>query len=107
MNITNTMLISATMDFLFIFIFSLLGAIVKDTYNTLTEKDTKVKISRIFVSTAVSTVIIFGLSDYILTKLSLKMFILPCFIGGMVGFDSVEKLTSIDFWVEVYNRSKR
>ena len=99
-------LISNLMYFLLIIIFSLLGAIVKDTYNTLTEKDTKVKISRILVSTIVSSIILFSLSDTILSKITPKQFILPCFIGGMIGFELLGKIKDLGFWIKIYKKNK-
>lgn len=104
--IDHTTLISNLMGFLLILILSLLGAIVKDTYNTLTEKDTKVKISRIFISTIVSSIILFSLSDFILSKITPKQFILPCFIGGMLGFEILGKIKDLGFWIKVYKRNK-
>lgn len=99
-------LISGLMDYLFILIFCLIGSIVKDTYNTLTEKDEEVKISRILVSTLVSSIILFSLSDIILSKISWKIFILPCFVGGMVGFEAMGKLTKLAFWINIIKDKK-
>lgn len=93
-------------DFLFIFIFCLVGAIVKDTYNTFTEKDQTVKITRILISSITSSIILLSLSEFILAKMSMKTFILPCFIGGMIGFEIVGKLNLI-FWLKVLVRNKK
>lgn len=106
MNLTNEALISGLMDFLFIFIFSLLGAIVKDTYNTLIQKEPNVRIGRILISTIVSSVIMFALSDWLLGKMGWKSFVLPCFIGGLIGFDSLSKIANIQFWINLYNMNK-
>jgi len=106
MVIDKVALISSIMDFLFIFVFSLLGAIIKDTYNTFTEKDTKVKISRILISTTVSSIILFSLSEFILSKISMKLFILPCFVGGMLGFEVLGKIKNLAFWIKVYRAKK-
>lgn len=100
-------LIPDLMNFLFIFIFSFLGAIIKDTYETLTGQEPKVKVQRIMVSSIVSCVILFSLSDFILAKLSMKEFILPCFIGGVVGFEVFGKINKVSFWYEIIkNRFK-
>jgi len=106
MVIDKVALISSIMDFLFIFVFSLLGAIIKDTYNTFTEKDTKVKISRILISTTVSSIILFSLSEFILSKISMKLFILPCFVGGMLGFEVLGKIKNLAFWIKIYRAKK-
>lgn len=96
----TTSLIPNLMNFLFILLFSFLGALIKDTYDTLTGKDTKVKVSRILISSFVSTIILFSLSDIILSKLTWKLFILPCFIGGVIGFELFGKINKVSFWVD-------
>lgn len=106
MNLTSSTILSGFLDYLFIFIFCLLGAIVNDTYNTLTKKDYKVKMVRILLSALVSSIIIFSLSDYILKRISWKLLILPCFIGGMTGFNLMGQLTRISFWVKVIRKNK-
>lgn len=92
--------ISGMMDFLFILVFCLVGSIVKDTYNILTDKDYKVQIQKILVSTIVSSIVIFSFSDYLLEKMSWKLFILPCFIGGTVGFELIGKISNLRFWLK-------
>lgn len=96
---------SFLLDYFFIMIFCLIGAVTKDTYNTLTEKDMKVNLTRILISTTVSSLILFSMSDIILSKISLKMFILPCFIGGMLGFDIMEKIQKTGFWIEILTKN--
>lgn len=106
MNLTSSTILSGFFDYLFIFIFCLLGAIANDTYNTLTKKDYKVKIVRIMLSTLVSSIILFSLSDYILKRINWKLLILPCFIGGMTGFTLMGKITKISFWVKVIQKNR-
>ena len=103
----TTSLIPNLMDFLFILVFSFLGALIKDTYDTLTEKDTEVKVRRILISSFVSTIILFSLSDVILTKMTWKIFILPCFIGGVIGFEVFGKINRMSFWVEYLQKGKK
>lgn len=103
----NDEMLAWIMDLLFIMVFSLMGAIVKDVYNTLTNKDSSVKILRIIISTLISSIILFSLSDIILEKISLKLFILPCFIGGMTGFELMSKIRNIDFWLKLYSNPNK
>lgn len=103
--ITTQTFVSSLIDYMFILVFCLLGAIVKDAYNTLTDKETKVKIPRILISTLVSSIILFSLSDYILTKMKWKTFIIPCFIGGGLGFDIFGKINKIEFWINVLGKN--
>jgi len=101
----NNEILAWIMDLLFIMVFSLIGAIVKDVYNTLTNKELDVKISRIIISSIISSVILFSLSDIILEQISLKLFILPCFIGGMIGFELMSKITKLEFWLKLYSKT--
>ena len=106
MSLTSSAILSGFFDYLFIFIFCLLGAVTNDTYNTLTKKDYKVKVARIMVSTLVSSILIFSLSDYILKKISWKVLILPCFIGGMLGFSLMGRITKLSFWINIIKKNK-
>lgn len=99
-------LISSLLDFLFIIIFCLIGSIVKDTYDTITGKNTKVYVARILISTLVSSIIIFSISDYLINIMSWKLFILPCFVGGMIGFELLGKINKLGFWLKIYNNKK-
>lgn len=92
--------IAGLMDYFFILVFCLIGSIIKDTYNTLTDKEYKIQFKKILISTLFSSIILFSLSDYILSRMDWKLFILPCFIGGTVGFESIEKLSNLRFWVK-------
>lgn len=101
-----SLLLSSSFDFLFILLFCLLGAIIKDSYETMVGKDYRVKVGRILVSTMVSSVIIFSLSDYLLKYMNWKTMILPCFAGGMVGFELMGKITKLSFWLKVAKDKK-
>lgn len=102
MLIEKAALISGFLDYLFIIIFCLIGSIVKDTYDTLIGKNTNVNISRVVISAMVSSILIFSISDYLIAKISWKVFILPCFIGGMVGFELLGRITKLTFWINIY-----
>ena len=106
MLIEKAALISGLLDYLFIMIFCLIGSIVKDTYDTLIGKNTNVNITRILISTLVSSILLFSMSDYLITKISWKVSILPCFIGGMVGFELFGKINKLAFWLNIYNKKK-
>lgn len=99
-------LISNLLDFLFIIVFCLIGSIVKDTYDIILGKNTKVYVARILISTLVSSIIIFSISDYLINMMSWKLFILPCFVGGMVGFEILGKINKLGFWLKIYSNKK-
>ena len=89
--------LSLIIDFSIIFIFSITGAYVNDTYKALTGKESKVMVKRMVISAIVSSIILFSFSDAILSRISWKMFILPCFIGGMIGFELLGKISNLSF----------
>ena len=93
--------LSLIIDFSIIFIFSITGAYVNDTYKALTGKESKVMVKRMVISAIVSSIILFSFSDAILSRISWKMFILPCFIGGMIGFELLGKISNLSFWKKV------
>lgn len=99
-------LISGLLDYLFILVFCLIGSIVKDTYNTIIEKNPRVDLTRILISTLVSSIILFSTSDYITKIMNWKMFVLPCFVGGMIGFELLGKINKLSFWLRMYKKKK-
>lgn len=100
-------LISNGIDYIFILIFCLIGAIVKDAYNTLTKKDEEVKICRILVSSFSASIVIFALSDYIIPDLGYKITMLISFIGGSTGFELIAYITTLGFWVKIIFKDKK
>lgn len=106
MILDKSIIIPALQDYLFIVIFCLIGATVKDTYNTFIEKDTRVNIVRIIISTMISSIIIFSLSDYLIDRISWKLLILPCFVGGVIGFELMEKINNVDLWIKFMGGNK-
>ena len=93
--------------YLFILIFCFIGAVVKDSYNTLTKKDEKVKICRILVSSFTASIVIFALSDYIIPDLGYKITMLISFIGGSTGFELIGYITTLGFWIKILMKDKK
>ena len=100
-------LISNSIDYLFILIFCFIGAVVKDSYNTLTKKDERVKICRILVSSFTASIVIFALSDYIIPDLGYKITMLISFIGGSTGFELIGYITTLGFWIKILMKDKK
>ena len=78
---------SSFMDLICIIVCCGIGSITKDMYNTFVNKDAKVKILKIVISTIVSCVLMFCLEEVLLKYVSDKIFLLICFISGLVGFE--------------------
>ena len=95
---------SSFIDLIFIFVCCGIGSIIKDMYNTLTGKDTKVKLIRILISTIVSCFVMFSSEDILLKYMSTKVFMLISFISGLVGFEIASKLTSLDNVLKILSK---
>ena len=80
-----------------IIFFCLTGATVKDIYNTLKGIDSKVKLTRILVSTITSSILIYSFSDILLEMgFSSKMITGISFLSGVSGFNALEKLSNLE-----------
>ena len=87
---------SSFMDLICIIVCCAFGSIIKDIYDTITNKDAKVKISRILISTIVSCYLMFCLEDVLLEYMSNKIFLLACFVSGLLGFELAGKLSNFN-----------
>lgn len=97
LNTLNT-LISINYQTLVIIFFCLTGATVKDIYNSLKGIDGKVKLTRIFVSTITSSILMYSFTDILAVHLGLssKVLISVYFFCGLSGFNALEKLSTIE-----------
>ena len=94
-------------DYMVIFIFCLVGAFIKDAYNSFVGTEEKVVLIRIFISATVASAVILAFSERIITTIGWRGMYLLCFIGGMLGFDSMSKIQSFDFWVDILKNRKK
>ena len=95
---------SSFMDLICIIVCCGIGSVIKDLYNTLTNKDSKVKITRILLSTIVSCYLMFCFEDILLKYVTDKIFLLVCFISGLVGFELAGKLANLDFVLKIFSK---
>lgn len=94
-------------DILIIIIFCFIGAILKDIYNTLTDKDYKVNLTRIFVSGITASILSYSFRDVFMNfGVNDKLMISLYFISGMAGFNFLEKLSTIEGIGEFLNYLK-
>lgn len=104
MILDKTSMIAYITLYLYIVVFCFIGSMIRDSYNTITEKIEKVEFARVLVSTITSSIFIFSLSDYLLSKGNYKILILISFIGGMIGFEALGYLTRLTFWMKILKK---
>ena len=89
--------ISAHYQILVIIVFCLTGSIIKDIYNTIIDKDSKVKLTRILVSSITACILSYSFTDPLIKMgVTSKTLVTVYFISGLVGFNLLEKLTSVE-----------
>ena len=78
--------------FSYILAFSVLGAVCKDYYELLIRKCRKVKLGRIFVSAITGAIVVYGVSNYILSRGDTRILTVFSYVAGLVGFELIGKL---------------
>jgi len=81
--------------FVYIYVFCFLGAFSKDMLDTFLEKIPKVLILKVLISSLSVAVLLYGLSEYLLEKLSFKFLSAICFVLGILSFEGITKYSSI------------
>lgn len=74
------------------FLIAMIGAFVKDIYDTISGTRPKIGIKRIFVSTTLSTFLIFAARDYLSTDLEIAV----TFILGIIGWELFSRICTIN-----------
>ena len=70
----------------------MIGAFVKDIYDTVSGTRPKIEIRRIFVSTTLSTFLIFAARDYLNEDLEIAI----TFILGVIGWELFSRISTIN-----------
>lgn len=89
------------------FILTLMGAFLKDVYNTLIKKDVKFRLSRVLIGAISGAFIMIGLEDILLTKVGVNQIITISFIIGTVSFELFNKISKLDTvlkYVKLFNK---
>lgn len=74
------------------FLIAMIGAFVKDIYDTVSGTRTKIEIRRIFVSTTLSTFLIFAARGYLNDDLEVAI----TFILGVIGWELFSRICTIN-----------
>lgn len=89
------------------FVLTLMGAFLKDVYNTLIKKDVKFRLSRVLIGAISGAFIMIGLEDILLTKVGINQIITISFIIGTVSFELFNKISKLDTvlkYVKLFNK---
>lgn len=89
------------------FLLTLMGAFLKDVYNTLIKKDVKFRLSRVLIGAISGAFIMIGLEDILLTKVGVNQIITISFIIGTVSFELFNKISKLDTvlkYVKLFNK---
>lgn len=102
----NRIDINTILEFLITFIICLIGSSIKDIYNTMTNKNTKVNILKIIISSIMSSIVVFSFSEHIYKTLNPRMYFLICTIIGTLGFEIIGIVSNIKNWFKVLYKFK-
>ena len=89
------------------FVLTLMGAFLKDVYNTLIKKDVKFRLSRVLIGAISGAFIMIGLEDILLSKVGVNQIITISFIIGTVSFELFNKISKLDTvlkYVKLFNK---
>lgn len=78
------------------FVLTLMGAFLKDLYNTLVKKDVKFRLCRVLIGAISGAFIMIGLEDWLLTKIGVNQIITISFIIGTVSFELFNRISKLD-----------
>lgn len=89
------------------FVLTLMGAFLKDLYNTLVKKDVEFRLSRVLIGAISGAFIMIGLEDLLLTKIGVNQIITISFIIGTISFElfnRISKLDNILKYIKLFNK---
>jgi hypothetical protein len=93
--LTYETLIDLCINFVFYFTIGSFGAFLKDLYETLSNKNDKIRLSEILIGGACSTFICMGLQDTWFKSFSINTMVLITFIVGILGFELFGNLSTL------------
>ena len=81
--------------FAYTYVFCFLGAFSKDMLDIFLNKIPKVLVLKVLISSLAVAILVYGLSEYLLSKISFKPFTAICYISGIISFEFMTKYNSI------------
>lgn len=77
-----------------IIVLSFIGSLAKD-YIGLFQFNSKIKFSRIILSTVTSSIFVFCIETYVINLLGFRGIVAISFLGGLAGFEILERISSL------------
>lgn len=103
----NNLNMAIAFELMVTFIMCLIGAALKDIYNSLkSNNEEKVKLAKILVSSTISSIIVYSLSDYIY-KYNPKFYLLVAVITGTLGFEIMGVVSNLKNWLIIVKKNIR
>lgn len=99
--------VSTVFELLITFIICLIGASIKDIYDTLKNKNSKINIMKILISSIMSTMVVFSLSDYIYKSINPKLYLLISTVIGTLGFEIIGFVSNLSIKKIMYLITKK
>lgn len=103
----NLVNVSTIFELLLTFIICLIGSSIKDIYDTLKDKDSKVNILKILISSIMSTMVVFSLSDYIYKSINPKLYLLIGTVVGTLGFEIIGFVSNLSIKKIMHSITKK
>ena len=89
--------INLYMEVILVVVLNFAGALSNDYYNTMTDKDDKIRIGRVLLGTITGTLISFVVAKRVpMIKDDASLFLLFCYLVGIGGFKLFEWLRTLD-----------
>ena len=89
-----------TSDYMYIILILILtfsGALSNDYYNTISDKDDKIRIGRVLLGTITSSLIIMVVTEYTsIIRRGTNLYLFSCYLAGIGGFRAFSWLIGVD-----------
>lgn len=87
-------------EFFLIFFVAFLGSFSKDYLKLIRLEIGKITFTNVLLSTVTSSFLLFAISPYIEEKFGVRGLMMVSFIGGLLGFEILERISSIKGVIE-------
>ncbi len=92
--------------FIFIYFFCFIGAFSKDLLDTFLNKTSDILIIKILLSSLFISVMIYGFSEWALSRISYRTLTALCYTSGLVSFELFAKYNNTEEFVKLFERCR-
>lgn len=89
------------------FVFTLLGAFLKDIYNTINKSDVKFRLSRVLIGAIFGAFFMLATESILIQKLNMNQLVAVSFIVGTVSFELFGKISKLDNIINFFKTFKK